>query len=112
MSTNPLYGIPSTRTSRPSPDVVRWRLDRLTDAGFDGPLAAGLADEADIDLHALLNLVDRGCHHTWPRGSWEAAQPTPKSAPMDEVEPVAIVNRSRWWRRSDTPGRRLGGSAA
>jgi hypothetical protein len=61
MSTNPLYGIPSTRTSRPSADVVRWRLERLTDAGFDGPLATGLAGEADIDLHALLNLVDRGC---------------------------------------------------
>jgi hypothetical protein len=61
MSSNSLYGIPATRTPTPTPDVVRWRLRRLTDAGFDGPLAADLAGEADVDLHALLNLVDRGC---------------------------------------------------
>jgi hypothetical protein len=61
MSSNSLYGIPATRTPTPTPDVVRWRLGRLIDAGFAPPLAAGLAGEADVDLHALLNLVDRGC---------------------------------------------------
>jgi hypothetical protein len=61
MSGNSLYGIPATRTPTPSPDVVRWRLRRLTDAGFDRPLAAELAVDAAADLHALLNLVDRGC---------------------------------------------------
>jgi hypothetical protein len=61
MTTNPLYGIPPTPTPTPSADVVRWRLRRLTDAGFDAELAGALAAERDVDLHALLDLVDRGC---------------------------------------------------
>jgi hypothetical protein len=61
MTTNPLYGIPPTPTITPSADVVRWRLRRLTDAGFDRELADALAAERDVDLHALLDLVDRGC---------------------------------------------------
>jgi hypothetical protein len=61
MSSNSLYGIPERRRPRPSPEVVRWRMRRLTDAGFDASLAAGLAVDGDVDLHALLNLVDRGC---------------------------------------------------
>ena len=61
MTVNPLYGIPSTVTPTPSADVVRWRLRRLADAGFDEELAGALAAERDIDLHALLDLVDRGC---------------------------------------------------
>jgi hypothetical protein len=61
MTTNPLYGIPPTPTPTPTADVVRWRLRRLTDAGFDAELAGALAAERDVDLHALLDLVDRGC---------------------------------------------------
>jgi hypothetical protein len=61
MTINPLYGIPPTSTPTPSADVVRWRLRRLTDAGFDAELAGALAAERDVDLHALLDLVDRGC---------------------------------------------------
>lgn len=61
MTTNPLYGIPTTPTPRPSAEVVRWRLRRLTDAGFVDELAGALAEERDVDLHALLDLVDRGC---------------------------------------------------
>jgi hypothetical protein len=34
---------------------------RLRAAGFAGPLAQRLAATPDIDLHALLELVDRGC---------------------------------------------------
>ncbi len=41
-------------------DVVGWRACRLRDAGFPGALAERLARE-QVDLHALLQFVDRGC---------------------------------------------------
>jgi hypothetical protein len=44
-----------------SGSVVAWRTDRLLAAGFDAGLASRLADEGSVDLHALLELVDRGC---------------------------------------------------
>jgi len=61
MTTNPLYGIPPVPISRPSAEVLRWRSSRLRAAGFDPSLALALAAEGDVDLHALLDLVDRGC---------------------------------------------------
>ncbi len=42
-------------------DVRTWRLCWLLDAGFDDELAQALADTPTIDLHAVLELVDRGC---------------------------------------------------
>ncbi len=47
-------------TADPSP-LVAWRRARLAEAGFDAALADGLAADLDADLHALLDLVDRGC---------------------------------------------------
>jgi hypothetical protein len=45
-----------------SPDtVLAWRANRLRAAGFPAPLAARLAADGEYDLHALLELVDRGC---------------------------------------------------
>jgi hypothetical protein len=41
--------------------VRRWRIARLREAGFEGDLASALADHRGVDLHALLNLIDRGC---------------------------------------------------
>jgi hypothetical protein len=42
-------------------EVVSWRRRRLTSAGFSLPLAARLARDARWDLHALIELVERGC---------------------------------------------------
>ena len=42
-------------------EVRRWRREQLTRAGFPPPLAAELADDAGYDLHALIELVERGC---------------------------------------------------
>ena len=42
-------------------DVTEWRKCRLLDAGFPAPLAASLAADPAVDVHALLQLVDRGC---------------------------------------------------
>ena len=38
-----------------------WRRRRLTAAGFGERLAAELAADPRVDLHALLELVDAGC---------------------------------------------------
>jgi hypothetical protein len=42
-------------------DVRSWRLCWLLDAGFEPALAERLAATQEVDLHALLELVDRGC---------------------------------------------------
>ncbi|MGH2995416.1 MAG: hypothetical protein ACRDON_11735 [Gaiellaceae bacterium] len=42
-------------------DVVAWRRRQLRDAGFDDALAALLAGDCRVDLHALIELVERGC---------------------------------------------------
>ena len=41
--------------------VVAWRARRLREAGFDDRLAAAVARDQRRDLHALLELVERGC---------------------------------------------------
>jgi hypothetical protein len=41
--------------------VRAWRRTRLLDAGFGADLADALAGNARIDLHAVLQLVERGC---------------------------------------------------
>lgn len=42
-------------------EVVRWRREQLVDSGFPLPLAARLAKDARYDLHALIELTERGC---------------------------------------------------
>jgi len=53
------------RTSGPrteAPDAVRrWRREQLVVAGFERARAERLAWDDRWDLHALLELVDRGC---------------------------------------------------
>jgi hypothetical protein len=44
-----------------SDPVVEWRRGRLLRAGFATDLATLLAVDRDVDLHALLDLIDRGC---------------------------------------------------
>ena len=42
-------------------EVVQWRSEVLRQAGCDAALASALAADGDVDLHGLLNLIDRGC---------------------------------------------------
>ena len=42
-------------------EIVRWRRAQLTRAGFSLPRAAEIAADARFDLHALIELVERGC---------------------------------------------------
>lgn len=44
-----------------SAETVEWRRHSLVAAGFAAELAAELARGGDIDLHAVLDLIDRGC---------------------------------------------------
>lgn len=41
--------------------MVAWREERLVAAGLQPELAERLAGDCAFDLHALLELVDRGC---------------------------------------------------
>jgi hypothetical protein len=50
-----------TTSPRAAEEVVRWRREQLVEAGFPLPLAAGVAKNAGYDLHALIELVERGC---------------------------------------------------
>jgi hypothetical protein len=44
----------------PSPNIA-WREARLRVAGFGREAASRLAGDESVDVHALLELVDRGC---------------------------------------------------
>ena len=48
-------------SKRESHEVVRWRSDQLVDAGFPVAFAARVAKDARYDLHALIELIERGC---------------------------------------------------
>jgi hypothetical protein len=41
--------------------LVAWRRRQLVAAGFARSLAARLASDARYDLHALIELTERGC---------------------------------------------------
>ena len=51
----------TTTTNERAHDVVRWRREQLTDCGFPLPLAARVAKDTRYDLHALIELAERGC---------------------------------------------------
>jgi hypothetical protein len=42
-------------------ELTNWRLEQLVRTGFDAELAASLAADRAMDLHALIELVERGC---------------------------------------------------
>jgi hypothetical protein len=61
MTTNHLAPSGHCCVDGPPVDVITWRLCRLLEAGFSQELAQ-LAATPAVDIHALLQLVDRG----WP----------------------------------------------
>jgi hypothetical protein len=51
-----------TTTTAPAGDeLFRWRRDQLVAAGFERALAGFVAANRRYDLHALIELVERGC---------------------------------------------------
>lgn len=61
-------------------DVRAWRRCRLVDAGFEPELAELVASDPRFDLHALLQLVDRGCP---PPLAVRILAPLPSAAPRE-----------------------------
>jgi hypothetical protein len=57
----PLRRQPTASRAPALDPFVRWRYDRLVEAGFGATLAERVAGEPGYDLHAVLNLLDRGC---------------------------------------------------
>jgi hypothetical protein len=52
----------TTTTTEPAgTEVVRWRREQLVGAGFPLSLAVRLAKDPRYDLHALIELTERGC---------------------------------------------------
>lgn len=49
------------RQGRGTSDVFSWRRRQLVDAGFPHGVAARLAHDRAYDLHALIELAERGC---------------------------------------------------
>lgn len=60
MSIHPTTALGRCLCEHGAVDVRTWRLCWLLDVGFEQGLAESLA-ASSVDLHALLQLVDRGC---------------------------------------------------
>lgn len=54
-------GLPEVATPPPTDKVLAWRREQLMNAGFDATTALDLATQRGVDLHAVLDLVARGC---------------------------------------------------
>jgi hypothetical protein len=50
-----------TRYEQAEREVARWRRERLDEAGFPVTIAERLSKDPRYDLHALIELVERGC---------------------------------------------------
>ena len=51
----------TTTSGRASHEILRWRRSQLLQSGFPLSLAARLAAAPGYDLHALIELTERGC---------------------------------------------------
>jgi hypothetical protein len=50
-----------TRSERAQGDVISWRIERLTAAGYPADAALVLALDREVDLHFAVSLLERGC---------------------------------------------------
>jgi hypothetical protein len=56
-----MSNLPTETDTTLAGEVVAWRRKRLGAAGFPSQLAAHLARDCRYDLHALIELTERGC---------------------------------------------------
>ena len=52
---------PRAPQAEPAGDLAGWRERRLLRAGVEARLAAVIAADCAVDLHAMIELVERGC---------------------------------------------------
>jgi len=50
-----------TPAAEPGADLAAWREERLLRSGVEPDLAASIAADCAMDLHAMIELVERGC---------------------------------------------------
>ena len=50
-----------TAAEREAHDVVAWRRRQLAESGYALPVATRVAKDRRYDVHALIELVERGC---------------------------------------------------
>ena len=62
-----------------APEIASWRCRQLMASGFPHSLARRVAHDTSYDLHALIELVERGC---------PPALAVRILAPLDEEAPV------------------------
>jgi hypothetical protein len=53
--------LPREPLVEPGGNIAGWREQRLLRAGVEANLAATIAIDCAIDLHALIELIERGC---------------------------------------------------
>jgi hypothetical protein len=52
---------PKSAPERAELEVAGWRKEQLVAAGFPLPIAVTVARDGRYDVHALIELVERGC---------------------------------------------------
>ena len=52
---------PRRPPAEPGGDLAGWRAQRLLRAGVEADLAESIASDCAMDLHAMIELVERGC---------------------------------------------------
>jgi hypothetical protein len=52
---------PRTGERAAAAGLASWRYERLRRAGVDAEPAEALSHDGDLDLHALIELIERGC---------------------------------------------------
>jgi len=53
--------IAPSRAERERESVTSWRVERLLAAGYDAEASIVLALDREVDLHAAVSLLERGC---------------------------------------------------
>jgi len=61
MSIQTPISLATVDAARESRDVTAWRLEQLTQAGYEAEAALVLALDRDVDLHLAVSLLERGC---------------------------------------------------
>jgi hypothetical protein len=57
----PSAGHPRTPPPEPGGNLAGWREQRLLRAGVEADLAASIASDCAMDLHAMIELLEGGC---------------------------------------------------
>jgi hypothetical protein len=89
---------PGTTSRRPTTlddEVVGWRHEQLVGAGFEYDLAGELAVDPRLDLHALIELVERGCPPELAARILSPIDGPPAAVRFHNSQPVSVAYTRR-----------------